>query len=77
MLYQPAHAGRSASSFPNSPCFHTPVWERESAKLRFASGPQATRNRSFAECVPKQEFGNEANREPNPRLGHRLQGTYQ
>ena len=35
----------------------TPVWERSFAKLCFTF--EGRRNRSFAECVPKQEFGNE------------------
>src|SRR5438552_2003692 len=58
----------SFSSFPHS------VWERTSAKLRFAHRvqvPTAWRNRSFAEGRSQTEFGNEATMAATGHFGPR------
>src|SRR5262245_37974455 len=73
-LRYPASGGhtRSGSSLPTRPpprdyvgCVsrsQTPVWERASAKLRFALGQAETG--VSGEGVPKPEFGNEGERGP-------------
>ena len=53
-----APADKSAH-FPSFPSFPNSVWERQSAKLRFASGPPRDAKRSFADTRAQTEFGHE------------------
>src|SRR5579885_1056745 len=59
-----------------SPRSQTPVWERRSAKLRFALAGGGVRNGVSGKAVPKPEFGNQKERRfPNRGLGTRRKGS--
>src|SRR5439155_20777143 len=73
-LSLPVRPRRSKRSRPSFSSFPNSVWERTSAKLRFAHRvqvPTAWRNRSFAEGRSQTEFGNEATMAATGHFGPR------